>query len=349
MVCGVALMTWGSTSGTAQSINYANWMSHLSDERWLTSISIPGAHDAATGHRLYAPAGFGRTQTLTIPELWNSGVRAFDLRPAVCDTILYIYHGVFKTELTFCEALQLLVEKLQAYPEEFAIVLLREELEAENDVERNLWPKKVGEAIASLGDRAVRFNRNLRLGDVRGKILFLSRNAYTNANKGAIVSGWSHSSDGTTNASITAVDGADTAKLQVQDYYALVGAKKQRLKKETVCRFLDYASKAPKGAWTLNFLSGYSTCWLGIPSMATSAGYKRNAATIHSAIAEVLLEKGSSLGALGILLMDYVGADTTKGSWTHWCRFHTQGNVLLQRIIAHNWRYEPIFVGHMAD
>lgn len=63
----------------------------MGDSVALCSMSIPGAHDAATGEGMLSLPGFGVTQTLGLQELWMCGVRAFDLRPAVRDTLLYIY------------------------------------------------------------------------------------------------------------------------------------------------------------------------------------------------------------------------------------------------------------------
>lgn len=60
----------------------AAWMSRLDDDTPLTCVSIPGAHDAATAGVTAWPQ-WTRTQELDIEALWNAGVRAFDLRPAL--------------------------------------------------------------------------------------------------------------------------------------------------------------------------------------------------------------------------------------------------------------------------
>ena len=78
------------SSTFAQGFDTEQWMKGLEDDMLVSSLSIPGAHDAATGEGLFAPPGFGRTQSLNLKELWECGVRAFDLRPAVRDTLLYI-------------------------------------------------------------------------------------------------------------------------------------------------------------------------------------------------------------------------------------------------------------------
>ena len=83
-----------------------NWMSRLPDETYVAVVSIPGAHDAATGSGWeagYESLGdlFARTQDLNLAELWSVGVRAFDLRPCTRDGYLNINHGIIPTRVRF--------------------------------------------------------------------------------------------------------------------------------------------------------------------------------------------------------------------------------------------------------
>ena len=80
-----------------------NWMERLSDDVYMMQLSIPGTHDAATGEGFTwgeVADQFGKTQDLTLAQLWAAGVRAFDLRPAVetndetGESDLVIYHGI---------------------------------------------------------------------------------------------------------------------------------------------------------------------------------------------------------------------------------------------------------------
>ena len=88
----------------AQDFGRHNWMQHLDDSRTIASLSIPGAHDAATGEGVHMVAGFGKTQELSLAALWDCGVRAFDLRPAVNGEELHIYHGPIRTKISFGKA-----------------------------------------------------------------------------------------------------------------------------------------------------------------------------------------------------------------------------------------------------
>ena len=319
----------------AQDFDGHNWMQHLNDACTVASLSIPGAHDTATGEGLHMVAGFGKTQELSLAALWDCGVRAFDLRPAVNGEEIHIYHGPARTKVSFNEALEILCNKLAEHPTEFAIVLLREENDSENSTERALWPTAVGKAIENIGDKAAVFSPAMKVGDARGKIIFLSRNAYTGCNRGAIIKGWSHSPQGTANAVMTSLTDDATARLQMQDYYAPTDKEKQEAKEEAVLQCLRRAAEVPADVWTINFLSGYSNRWLGFTPYATTSGYKRNAERIHSIVIDSLTAKPQSTG---IMMLDFAGCNKTGGGIWHWGSFKTLGAELVDRIIGQNFR-----------
>lgn len=324
-----------SLSLPAQELDRSNWMQHLDDSRTVASLSIPGAHDAATGEGVHMVAGFGKTQELSLAALWDCGVRAFDLRPAVNGEELYIYHGPIRTKISFGPALEILCDKLTEHPTEFAVVLLREESDSENSAERALWPSAVGKAIESIGDRAAIFSPAMSVMEARGKIIFLSRNAYTGCNRGAIIKGWNHSPQGSTNAVMTSLANGATARLQMQDYYAPTDKEKQKAKEEAVLQCLRRAAEAPADVWTINFLSGYCNRWLGFTPFATTSGYKRNAQRIHPIVIDSLTAKPQPTG---IMMLDFAGYDKTGGGIWHWGCFETLGAELVDKIIGQNFK-----------
>ena len=319
---------------TAQSMDMSEWMRHVDDSVALCSMSIPGAHDAATGEGMLSFPGFGVTQTLGLQELWMCGVRAFDLRPAVRDTLLYIYHGRQRTRIGFREALYVLCKRLETNPSEIAIVLLREEIESENEQERALWPSLVGKTIGGLGDRAAVFHPEMKVADARGKILFLTRSTFSDSDKGACVYGWSHSDNGSVDARIVSYATGAEARLLVQDYYAPTDAGKRTRKLAAVWHFLDLPSEASAGVWTINFLSGYSNTWLGFTPFATSSGYKRHAAWLHP---QVLSMIGTDKRSLGMVFMDYAGVDGVYGAPLGMKHYAVYGKALVRRIIESNF------------
>lgn len=319
----------------AQTYDTSAWMARIGNKQEVSSLSIPGTHDAATGEGLYFCSALGVTQTLSIGEQWECGVRAFDLRPAICDTALHIYHGRLKTKISFTEALDTLLHKLTQNPTEFAIVLMREENDSEDDTEKALWSTTIGEAIKSLGNKAAIFKPDITIGDVRGKILFLSRTTYTGTNKGAMIKGWNHSKDGTTSGKIISYHDGSVARLQVQDFYAPTDEEKRCDKENAIKKFFSLADKAPTEVWSINFISGYSTTLFGSGSIATTAGYKKNAAEQHHSAIEHLSKNKHR--HLGIIFMDFAGTDKIKGGLWHWSSYDVQGKKLLRAIIESNF------------
>ena len=309
----------------------------LLDEKLVASVSMPGAHDAATYKGVMMSLGMGRTQTANLAEQWESGVRAFDLRPAVRDSTLHIYHSVLKTGVSFQEAISKICTLLDKHPEEFAVVLLRHESESENEREKQLWPGAIGRVIETLGERAVTFHPHITVGEVRGKILFLSRNAYHGTQKGALVTGWSHASQGTDRARIISCDNGEEALLQVQDFYAPTTDDKRQEKLLGARKMFSLSSAAAQDVWTINFLSGYAKTAFG--GNATTRGYKANAQWLHTRLLEEQKEhKALSAGRMGIVFMDFVGTDKVCGGLWHWKPYHVQSNKLAELVIESNFR-----------
>ena len=102
----------------------SSWMDEIHDSTLVCRMAIPGAHDAATGTLETAVIrNYAKTQALSVGELWDAGVRAFDLRPALVDGQLGIFHDKYYAGTTLQDALQTIVEKLGKQASDFAIVL----------------------------------------------------------------------------------------------------------------------------------------------------------------------------------------------------------------------------------
>jgi len=89
------------------SLNGKNWMSGIPDERYLCEINLPGTHDSATaycknstdnyvqffGRPVFNTGKYAKTQSLTLPEQLNAGVRYLDLRLSAKQGELLLCHG----------------------------------------------------------------------------------------------------------------------------------------------------------------------------------------------------------------------------------------------------------------
>ena len=74
----VSAQSFSTNSLLTTSVSGHNWMSGISDSTALTDITMPGTHDSGT-RNVDLPA-WSKTQTLSITEQLNIGVRYFDLR-----------------------------------------------------------------------------------------------------------------------------------------------------------------------------------------------------------------------------------------------------------------------------
>lgn len=312
-----------------------NWMSRLPDNLYVAQVSIPGAHDAATGNGV-SLATFSQCQDLDVAAQWALGVRAFDLRPIVKDDHLHINHGIAETELRFDDALFLLRDSLVKNPSEFAVVHLLYADGFEDDKET--YKTMLLELLQSdeLKDYVVDFRQDLTVGEMRGKILLMSRDQYDTKPVGAFMTGWCGWIDW--NAQTAGrVYGAGTgvtasSPLYMQDLSDTHEDGKQQEKVDAIGTMLDFSTQhvvkdAADIVWVYNFASAYSKVTLGI---STSTGYRDNATHTHAAIIEYF--QTHEAGPAGIVLMDFVGVDEANG-------YATRGKEVVDTLIANNFKW----------
>ena len=268
-----------------------NWMTSLPDNVYITQLSIPGAHDAASQNSL-----LGATQALSLEDQWNTGVRAFDLRPTTDSADAPIMHGDTSTGVTFRQALNLFKTKLTATPGEFCVIIFRNE--SDGGQEDGKWVQIIKPILESFDDYIVAWTPNLRLGDVRGKILLLARDEVADS-KAATVGSWA---DNTTFQTVLNGDGA--FHLKVQDYYHVTS---NSTKTDYIQSMLEESMNihCPNRMY-INHTAGYSDTF-GITS-----SYRSNAQNTNPFTTNYL---NSHSGPAGIIMMDFAGSnsDSTGG------------------------------------
>lgn len=350
-----------------------NWMTPLDNDILVSQLSIPGTHDAAassTSMNMAMHTGLGDlvarlaqavigevglTQAISLEEQWEMGIRAFDFRPAYSNrsdlTGLVIWHGLVVctdsdgNAVTLDGAVNTLLDKMSG-TEEFAVIVMRHESEKASvevlgseinftakDVDA--WAGAMGTYLKGLIDagKAVMYNPELTLGDVAGKILFLSRDTYTGGPYGGYIRQWPHNSmvDLTNTPSYIEEDAggskdSNDGTLYVQDYYSISdtseksGYVKQMANLSTTTNLPNVAE-----AWFINHCSGYTG------DTSSSAGYRENAGVQNLALYNYLTSDSYVAGPLGIVLMDYVGARTFSGDTVY-------GDLCVQAIIDNNYK-----------
>lgn len=328
-VADITLDDFAATQGN-------RWLALLDDDRPISALSMPGTHDAATGEGTVLSLGV--TQSLSMQEQWDMGIRVFDLRPGYkkvrkgffkYENELHIYHGIVETKVSFDKAIKCLTGNLKANPEEFAIVVMRFENDSPAYNDRNVWNGLMKEYLTSRlpEEFKIDYRPDLTLGDVRGKLLILSRDAYSEKPvTGGFVSGWSHGEGGTVNASITSVNGI-TAPLNVQDWYNVSDV---NTKRNAVCAFIHLSSAAESGRLTINHASGYT-------GIGSNAGILDNASNTQTAVYRYLTSDERSEGSAGIILMDQVGIHRMCHGFKTYVLY---GGLAPQAIINNNFKYK---------
>lgn len=112
----------------------SEWLRFIEDDVLINDLSIPGAGGAASGDLngdgTYALANVNRQQNLSIEGLWNKGVRCFEFATDIPEDgtsslgLQNVICNGLSCDVTLDEAIDDVVEQLNAHPQEFAMVIL---------------------------------------------------------------------------------------------------------------------------------------------------------------------------------------------------------------------------------
>lgn len=318
-------------SGLQESGN--NWITPLDGSIYVSQMSIPGSHDAATGENMATIIGdiFAQTQENTLQVQWNLGIRCFDLRPAIYKATfgstneLWLYHGVTRVSISWATAMNTIKANLTDHPGEFAIVLFRHEDESTLGKDNNTtnFNTYMTNWVNANKSWIVDWRPDITIDECRGKLILISR--FSGSWDYGCFTGWSHGADGVA-ATVKNASGSASGTMYVQDYY---NPSSHDTKFSSITKYLDIAQQfhtndAMKNHWMLNHISGYV-------GGSTSDTYRANAAAQNPKVIEYLHNR-TTPGSTGILLFDYSGA-AKSGNYT------VQGDVMLQTVIDNNYKY----------
>ncbi len=173
----------------SEGIKADEWMKSLNDTLPVSSISMPGTHDSGAirgGKAL-------RTQSTTIVQQLEAGIRAFDIRLKNRKGKLGVYHSiVFQHTYWEEDVLPAMIAFLQKHPSEMLVVSLKCEggniSKYTSLLYTSLQRTDYSPYIVSS------FDKELSLGECRGKILFLHRDDAGENYKGVRCEGWKDNS-----------------------------------------------------------------------------------------------------------------------------------------------------------
>lgn len=379
--------TWNKTWQNGQLVASSDerqaehWMADLPDNMFVAHVSIPGAHDFATGEEnwasdVYSTSGnaSSTTQAVTMREQMDRGIRGIDLRPGLhSDDLLYCYHGIARTTKKLEEAVDDMVAFLQKHPKEFFVVhffrgnVYNSSSESGagrkvSDADRARYNSELKRIFEEkYGNYVVNFEPNLTVKEARGKMVIFTRDriSFVHLDKQARITNWDTEFPNHYNpASITnELNAALTTKLHVQDISE--GNDDVRNRKLEHCKnLMAFAQAQPTPMEMMNANGTYFAEWVmnftSIDNSGTSNpldntnGYKGGASVLNpNTVTWINEHKGE--GPLGIFFSDYVLRDRTK-KHSYEQIYNVFGDELVYAIIENNFFGEnPPVVKYAID
>lgn len=310
-----------------------NWITPLDGNIYVSQMSIPGSHDAATGEEMATFVGdwFGATQEKTLDKQWEMGARAFDLRPAIATSSdeLWLYHGSTKVSISWATAMNTIKAKLTDNPGEFAIVLFRHEDESASGKNTNTddFNTYMTDYVNKNKDWIVDWKPDLTIDEARGKLILISR--FSGSWEYGCFTGWGHGQEGVT-TTLKNATGTKSATMYVQDYFSTSShdAKWSSIESYLNISRTFHTDPTKVNAWMINHCSGYVPGFLGA---STSSRYRSNAAYQNPKLISYL-QSETWEGSTGIILFDYVASGTSGNTSVY-------GDVAVQTVIDNNYKY----------
>lgn len=341
---------------TAGARDYANWMADLPDAAYVSTLSLPGAHDSATGEGFTGGSITGNSaqaQTKSLKDIYNSGTRVLDFRPGNNGSKITCYHGAAEIKKDFSAAIRELCQWLDQHPTEFFIIHLYKAGDNNNELDKNgLMTKLLNED--AVAPHLMQFKPDLTVEEMRGKIVFLVRQDINwESPYGARMEEW-HETDNLgsgwelrgriyqTKPGSTERYARGATYLLVQD---LAGDTKSREadKKKYAKEIFDFLSTwcpttRNNMVWTFNFASGYQS------TSSSATNYANNANVMNPYFKQCLEE---SDGPAGMVMIDFVADDTHKvisSLFGGTKSVTTYGKSLTEAVIEQNFKYIDRYV-----
>ena len=263
----------------ASSTSYCDWMKSLDDSTSLRNVNMPGSHDTMALYSIGDLAG--QCQSLSLNDQLNIGVRFLDIRLKLDHNELKALHGIVDEKASFKEITEVVESFLNKNQSEFIIMSVKEEAKASSS--------SIGfeDALKQYVNKDIYLKERTlpsKVGDVRGKVVLLSR--YANSTIGLdAFAGWQESTSFV----------LPNNDIYVQDTFKITSAEQ---KQDEIVACFNEGGHALK----INFLSAYRTDGFP-PSYAPTAAKDINP-WINKEI--------SKYSDRGIVLYDFVTSENMK-------------------------------------
>lgn len=245
-----------------------NWMQDIEDNRLVCKMSIPGTHDTGA----YSGSFGIKTQDKNIEQQLNSGIRFFDIRLVHDNGVLKLCHASHTFNTTFVgDVLKTTVEFLKEHPSETVIMTIKRDDDKDHDggTKYRFALTKALEGDKALTPYMVKsFRPDFTLGDLRGKMLIISRDGWIMTPSGQVTK-WPDNASFTSNIKSTD-ERIRTTTIHVEDHYKSWGSEKVNYVAQNV-RKAQAAFSSSQNDWFITFTStaGGAFFGLGIPQNTT--------------------------------------------------------------------------------
>lgn len=295
---------------------YETWMASISDNVYISQLSLPGTHDAGA----YVSGSLGnniaQTQTLNIQSQLNAGVRVLDFRPEYNGTDFDVAHGAITLDgVTFDGILTDAVTWLANHPTEFIIVQLKNESDGSASDESSMfrgWQKQIREKmIAVNSDYTIEdFNPSMTMKDVRGKLLFMCRDDYDGDWFGCKVSGWPDNESDWQRKFYTKSYTEGIGIVNVSDLYGR-GSTLQPNKSDKQSAISNMLNKAKAD----NTVDTWYMTWLNVRGEASIWNPGRRNGDYNQYAADIIndFSKSATYEKSGIVVLDWAGYASYNG------------------------------------
>ena len=152
----------------------ADWMSRLDNRMKIRDVTLPGTHDSGSRYG----GDIVQTQSLTVRQQLDAGVRYLDIRLRHIDDAFTIHHGPVYQKMNFDGVLTQVGSFLKDHPSEVVLMRVKEEHTEKNchrtfnDTFRDYY-QRYGDLIWHPDQKADMSTVNPTLGELRGRLVFL--------------------------------------------------------------------------------------------------------------------------------------------------------------------------------
>ncbi|KAF8919261.1 PLC-like phosphodiesterase [Mucidula mucida] len=153
--------------------NTAAFLADMPDDASLASLLLPGTHDTMAFYGW--PISQCQSPSTPLTVQLHSGIRVLDIRLAVINGVLIAYHGIYPQKTPF-KFIMSTIRDFLASPESCKETIVMSMKQEDYPATRaNVFSKTVHDEMMAYPDMWFLENRVPKLGEVRGKVVFLSR------------------------------------------------------------------------------------------------------------------------------------------------------------------------------